>query len=158
MSSGTAFYLAEALIKKLEIITEDFQLQPDKQGFPLMPPKIINGYLPMKRSTKEPEAPFIIVRPKSGDDNLSQNTAVVSCELIIVTISEDDQGGYVDALNVCERIRGYLLSNRTLDKKYLLEGFSWDLPDEQPFPNWNIVVKVSYLIQMPQDTQFNNEI
>lgn len=158
MSAGTAYNLSYSLVKEINDITRDFRLQSNLKDGKAIPPIVINGYMPTKRKRDEPEAPVILIKFDGGNDDLNSNEAVITCDIIIVTTSEDDESGFFDAVNVCERIRGHLLSKRIIDNKYQIRGFSWKVPPEQAYPYWMVVAKATYYVHLPQDSQFIDRI
>ncbi|MDF9845562.1 MULTISPECIES: hypothetical protein [unclassified Paenibacillus] len=96
-------------------------------------PAVHLGYLPRKNkdNAKEPEFPYILVRPATGID---QNDCKVTVHLIFGSESEDDQG-FLDLFNQMERVRIALLKQPIVDKRFRMElPFKWEFPPEQPEP------------------------
>lgn len=133
-------FLAEAL--------KDFGM-PTKDG-KLRPPKIIDGYLPPKRSGTDEDFPFVVVRPDSGTTD--QNAVNVEVTLIVGAYTEETNG-YLYCLNAMTRIRNALLSlrNGCLADRFLLVGeFSWKNLEEQPWPQWNLFITTNWMTNAPQ--------
>lgn len=144
--------LAKALRKKLEEILAEFRMPTDQPNFPDRAPKIINGYLPPKRTSADPDFPFVIVRPKSGRTP-DESSSRVAVNLIIGCYSEEFDG-HEYALNVMTRIRTGLLemTHYTLDNRYRLEfPLSWELFDDQPYPQWQLEMTTEWTVATPQD-------
>lgn len=113
-------------------------------------PKIINGYLPPKRSNPDDDFPFVLVRPDSGKTVFDATTVDVS---ILVGCFSDGFDGHEDCLNVMAKIRQaiYDLPNATLNDKYEFRGeFSWQLPEQQQWPYWAVEIQTSWLLIAPQ--------
>lgn len=99
-------------------------------------PSIHLGFLPQKtHATIEiPEFPFIIIRPLEGQDEVSNNKTHI--KLLFGTESPDNDG-FMDVLNLMERVRISLLKVGVLDSRYAIERpYKWKFYDEQPFPEW----------------------
>ena len=133
-------FLAEAL--------KDFGM-PTKDG-KLRAPKIIDGYLPPKRSGTDEDFPFVVVRADSG--TADHNAANVEVTLIVGAYTEETNG-YLYCLNVMTRIRNALLSlkNGCLADRFLLVGeFSWKNIEDQPWPQWNLFITTNWMTNAPQ--------
>lgn len=146
---GVELELAWAIRNRLEEAVKNFVFETDIKGHPHKAPQIINGYLPPKRQKDGPEVPFIIVRPSSG---VTQNDGYsrVSVKLIIVTYSEEFDG-YEYGLQVLQRVKQSFMQQPTLDKRYRFETpFKWEMIDDQPYPNWQIVVSTEWTVATPQ--------
>lgn len=144
--------LAKALRKKLEEILVNFRMPTDNPEFPDRPPKVINGYLPPKRSSTDPDFPFVIVRPSTGRST-NESTSRVVVKLIIGCFSEEFDG-HEYALNVMTRIRTGLLemTHYTLEKRYRLEfPITWELFDDQPYPQWQLDMTTEWTVATPQE-------
>lgn len=144
--------LAKALREKLGEILANFRMPTDNTNFPDRAPKIINGYLPPKRSTDDPDFPFVIVRPTVGRTP-GESQSLVSIKIIIGCFSEEFDG-HEYALNVMTRIRTGLLEMPyyTLDNRYRLEfPLAWELFDDQPYPQWQLEMTTEWTVATPQD-------
>lgn len=146
--AGTVLGLCAALRDRIKSEVANMQLLADGPGDVYTQPKVVNGYLAPKRSKNEPEYPFIIVRPRKGEID-RENRYKVDAQIIVGTFSEEPDG-HEYAILVFERVLRALRENPTLDKRYTLDyPTSWALYDEQQFPFWQVVGRVSYLIPAP---------
>lgn len=113
-------------------------------------PKVVNGYLPPKRSQQAQDFPFIVVRPDEGDAD--RESARVTVSIIFGAYSEAADG-YEHCLNMMVRVRNALMALPclTLDERYQLrETVSWQNFAEQPWPYWQIDMKTHWQVQSPQ--------
>lgn len=142
--------LTKALRAFLEKVVCNFRLQT-KGGEELKPPKIVNGYLPPKRSGADDDFPFIIVRPAAS--NVEREAEQIKVNLIIGCYSEE-YDGYEYCLNVLSRIKQELvkLPSETLAEKYQLNfPLSWSLEDEQPWPQWIVELETNWTFRSTQN-------
>ncbi|MEC0171164.1 hypothetical protein [Paenibacillus graminis] len=99
-------------------------------------PAVHLGALPSKTSANrdDPVFPLIIIRPMEGDSDNSESRAKV--KLLFGTQSEDDSG-FIDVLNLMERVRILLMRQRIVDKKFRIEpDWKWKFLEDQPEPQW----------------------
>ena len=76
----------------------------------------------------------------------------VTVDLILCCHSKSNDG-YAYLLTMAERIRTALLRMpmQTLDKRYVLQfPLECRLPDDQPWPNWQMSMSTRWLIKTPQ--------
>lgn len=112
-------------------------------------PQIVNGYLPPKRSGKDDDFPFVLVRVQSGKTVHDATTAEV---LFIVGCYSEDFDGHEYCLNVMAEIRNALFSlpNATLSDKYEFRSeFSWSLVADQPWPYWELRINTQWVMVAP---------
>lgn len=149
--------LTSALRERLTVILKDLLLETEKQEEPARPPTVINGYLPPKRSKPGSEFPFVIVRPSkgiTGDDGYTRCTV----KILIGCFSEEFDG-YEYAMQVLARIRAGLMQNKRLAERFTLETpFSWELYDEQPYPQWELELMTEWILPTPQETAYEGDI
>ena len=114
----------------VEEVVKDYRMPTKTPGIE-RPPKIIDGYLPPKRSTADDDFPFVIVRAEEGKSLMGRTSVEVS--LIIGTYTTETDG-YAHCLEIMQRIRGALcqLPNQTLNARYQLEfPIEWrNIPDQ----------------------------
>jgi len=99
-------------------------------------PGVHLGALPSKtEATRDiPDYPLIIIRPIEGD---SDNDAASAKVKLIFGTQSDDDSGFIDVLNLMERVRILLMRQRIIDKKYRIEpSWKWTFMEEQPEPQW----------------------
>lgn len=124
-------------------------------------PQVVAGYLPAKRPKDQPDAvpdlPYVIVRLLRGEDQGNGSTATV--KILIGTHSEAEQDGWRDAANIIERIRIELLKHRTVARRFRLElPLTYELPEEQPYPEWVGWLETRWALAQPQEeVQYEQE-
>lgn len=99
-------------------------------------PAVHLGALPSKTAANrdDPVFPLIIIRPMEGDSDNSESRAKV--KLLFGTQSEDDSG-FIEVLNLMERVRIILMRQRIIDKKFRIEpDWKWRFLEDQPEPQW----------------------
>ncbi|CAH1058854.1 hypothetical protein [Paenibacillus pseudetheri] len=99
-------------------------------------PAVHLGALPSKtaENRNDPVFPLIIVRPMDGDSDNDESR--VQVKLLFGTQSEDDSG-FIDVLNLMERVRILLMRQRIIDKKFRIESnWKWQFLEDQPEPQW----------------------
>lgn len=144
--------LTEALCGFIEEAVKDFSM-PTKTGIERAP-KVIEGYLPPKRSNSDDDFPFVIVRPAQGTSEMGQTDVTVN---IIIGCYTEGLDGYKYCLNVMNRIRHSLatMSCHTLKNKYQLKfPITWENPSDQPYPQWQIDMTTHWIFNTPQLTDF----
>jgi hypothetical protein len=113
-------------------------------------PQIINGYLPPKRSSDDDDFPFVIVRAEAGNCEREQTEITVA---IIIGCYTKEYNGHEYCLNVMTRIRNALCSmeNNILANKYVLQfPISWEVPQNQPWPQWQLDMTTHWDFNTPQ--------
>jgi len=99
-------------------------------------PAVHLGALPSKtaENRNDPVFPLIIVRPMDGDGDNDESR--VQVKLLFGTQSEDDSG-FIDVLNLMERVRILLMRQRIIDRKFQIEpNWKWQFLEDQPEPQW----------------------
>lgn len=120
-------------------------------GDAVRPPAVHLGALPSKTADNrdDPVYPLIIIRPMEGDSDKDKST--VQVKLIFGTQSDDDSG-FIDVLNLMERVRILLMRQRIIDKKYRIEpSWKWEFLEDQPEPQW--ICRATTTWQLPQIRQ-----
>lgn len=146
--------LAKALREFIKEAIKEFRLpvenpEPIKDG-DIRAPQVINGYLPPKRSGDKDDFPFVIVRPERGTSERTATTITVS---IIIGCYAESYDGHEYCLNVMARIRNALCSmpNNILAKKYVLSlPITWDMAQDQPYPQWQLDMSTQWEFNTPQ--------
>ena len=139
--------LAKALRAFIAGVVSEYRL-PVKNGEPRAP-EVVNGFLPPKRSSVEDDFPFVLVRLEKGETNLEETTCTAA---IIIGCYTAEFDGHEYCLNVMERIKQALCSMPfgTLANKYQLRyPVKWELPDEQPYPQWQIGMTTEWAFNAP---------
>lgn len=109
----TPILLIDELKGFLEGVVKNYWLETNRDIN--KPPQVITGYLPPKKSTPDPDYPFVIVRLVEGTDN--QEGATIIIKIIVGTYSEDAQNGWRDVANIIQRIWVELFRRRVIDRK-----------------------------------------
>lgn len=145
---GTIIGLCEALRSRIAEATGTLRLETENLDDDPRAPVVINGFLPPKRASGESENPFVIVRPKDwriGDDGFLR----VKVRIIIGTYSEEyDAHEY--CITVFHRIMYNIRERPTLDRRYTLEyPVAWEMFDDQPYPFWQLVGTLEFIVPTP---------
>lgn len=146
--------LTRALRDFLTDRLKDMRLPTKKGG--LRPPMIFNGFLPPKKEMPDDDFPYVIVRLDKGTVEQSVRRIAVS---IIVGCYDLQFDGYESCVNVATRIINELTTclNQTLDEKFMLTlPITWNVPAEQPYPQWELVIQAEWTTRTP-DIQFKLE-
>ena len=141
--------LAAALRSFLADLADTFSAMPSDDNL-LRKPVVVDGYLPQKRETDVDFSPQIIVRVMGS--TAEREVTEVTVDLILCCHSKSNDG-YAYLLTMAERIRTALLRMpmQTLDKRYVLQfTLECRLPDDQPWPNWQMSMSTRWLIKTPQ--------
>lgn len=139
--------LTKALREFIAAAVENYRL-PVKNG-EMRAPTVVNGYLPPKRSNVEDDFPFVLVRPESGETSLEETRCTVA---IIIGCYTTEFDGYEYCVNVMERIKQALceMPYGTLANKYqLCYPVKWEMPDEQPYPQWQVGMTTDWAYHAP---------
>lgn len=97
-------------------------------------PNVLTGWYTTKSRNNEDEFPYVLISPIEQDDSGGNSTV----ELLIVFAAHSmDQEGWKDPVLMAEKVRKYLESKHTIDKKYeVSHDIKIIFPDEQPYPQW----------------------
>lgn len=112
-------------------------------------PKIVDGYLPPKRSQSTEDFPFVLVRLQSSEATHEMTTATV---LVACCVYSKLSIGYRHAVNMATRIRDALLNlpNDVLAKRFLLDGpIRLKNYDDQAWPYWQVDLTTTWKFQAP---------
>ena len=104
----------------------------------------------LMRETDLDFSPQIIVRVMGS--TAEREVTEVTVDLILCCHSTSNDG-YAYLLTMAERIRTALLRMpmQTLDRRYVLQfPLECRLPDDQPWPNWQMSMSTRWLIKTPQ--------
>lgn len=141
-------HLTKAIEEFIAEAVKDFRL-PVENG-EMREPKVIDGYLPPKRSKEDDDFPFVLVRAESGVAEMGSTTTTVS---FIVGCYTKEVDGYRYCVNVMTRIKNALtmLQDGVLANKYQLRfPIEWSLVPEQPYPYWQLEMTTNWLYNTPQ--------
>ena len=126
--------LTKALRELCAQAVKDFVL-PTKEGQNPRAPRIVNGFLPPKRSGNGEldDFPFVLVRPEAGTGERESEEIRVN---IIVGCYSEEFDGFEYGINVIERIKEKIctLPAETLDNRYQMRyPIKWNMVPEQPW-------------------------
>ena len=146
-------FLTKALRKLCEQAVKDFRL-PTKDGKTLRAPRIVNGFLPPKRSGNGEldDFPFVLVRPEAGTSDRQSEEVRVN---IIVGCYSEEYDGFEYGVNVIERIKEKIctLPDETLELRYQMRyPIKWNMVPEQPWPQWQIDMETIWIFNSPRNT------
>jgi hypothetical protein len=144
-------FLTKALRELCEQAVKDFRL-PTKDGKTLRAPKIVNGFLPPKRSTDLDDFPFVLVRPEQCTTDRESEEVRVN---IIVGCYSEEYDGFEYGVNVVERIKEKIctLPAETLAQRYQMRyPIKWTMVPEQPWPQWQIDMETIWIFNSPRNT------
>lgn len=142
----TPLMLQDALCDFLKGVVGSYLLDTNRQT--TKAPQVVPSYLPLKGTTDTADFPFVIVRMSSEED--TGDRAKVTVKIIVGVYAEDIAQGSGDLMNILERIRQALFKKRVIDKRFRIEyPFSWQVPDEQPYPEWLAVITTNWTVPRP---------
>lgn len=142
--------LTKALRELCAEAVKDFRL-PTKGGETLRAPRIVNGFLPPKRSGNGEldDFPFVLVRPEAGTTERGADEIRVN---IIVGCYSEEYDGFEYGVNVMERIKEKIctLPAETLAQRYQMRyPVKWNMVPEQPWPQWQIDIETIWVFNSP---------
>lgn len=148
----TPIILVDELVKFITPVVAEFDLQSNVAGVKKAP-QVLAGYLKEKKpgaKQNPPDFPYVIVRYL--DDSDTEDGSVATVKIYAGTYSEDEQGGWRDALNILTRIKVALLKQRFIGGPFRIEyPVKTELPEEQPYPEWvawlTLTVAIPHVIE-----------
>lgn len=109
-------------------------------------------YLDDKQPGSEEAAPYIVIRPVSGEDGMENSTA--KCVIVACVRDEAAAAGYLGAANLIEQIRQILLTTGTVGKKFpLKKPLKWGIDNEPNRPYYSGYIEVEYYVGHLDDFQ-----
>jgi hypothetical protein len=139
--------LSEALRNLISDAVKDFRL-PSKEG-DIKAPKIVDGFLPLKRGNNDDDFPFVLVRIEGGKTEQESTNVEVS---VIVGCYAETFDGHAYCLNVMSRIRNALMNlpGWILDNKYVLSfPIEYNVIPDQPYPYWQLDITTHWEVKTP---------
>lgn len=143
--------LTKALRELCAQAVKDFVL-PTKEGQKPRAPRIVNGFLPPKRSMDHEDFPFVLVRPEQCTTERESEEVRVT---IIVGCYSEEFDGFEYGVNVIERIKEKIctLPAETLAQRYQMRyPIKWTMVPEQPWPQWQIDMETIWIFNSPRNT------
>lgn len=153
---GTICALHNALKTRLNVVAAGLPRFETKTS--ARAPSVIGGWLPPKPLEGE-QFPFLIVRPRAGEDTEqgADENASASFDIIIGTYSDTDDGWF-DVLLLVDAIRDDLLAQPTIEGT-AYEHFGplrWEIPEQQPRPQWFGTVTTNWRLPRPRRVEARN--
>lgn len=157
--------LCSALRQRIKDAVEQLEVPHDLSVNGSLPgiksARVVNAFLPPKRSDDIPDFPFVLVRPSKGKSTGNDSTCTV--KILIGAYSEEyDEGGHIGyeyAMLLNSAIRRSLFDQPILDNVFMFNReYDWQLSDEQPYPEWILEAKAVYSVATQQNTQFEESI
>lgn len=144
----TPVILLEELARYLKLANKDYRLTDEAvKNNPLT---VVPGFLKRRENADEQFFPHIVPRLIRGTDTDDGSTATV--RIYFGTYCEDVADGWRELFNLMEHSRQALLKQRTIaDKFRLLLPIKYEMPEEQPYPEWVGYMDVIYTIYQPQE-------
>lgn len=99
-------------------------------------PTVHRGLLPPKTSEtrNDPVYPLILVLPVDGKGK--RDSSIAQIKLRFGTQS-DDNDGFIDVLNLMERVKILLMRQGIIENKYRIhDEWEWKFFEDQPAPQW----------------------
>ena len=138
----TQVELMENLAAFLKNVVREYESQQSDGSY--TPITVYSGYLPVKTNAKESES-CIYVLVLECEDGDEQSAAKV--EIGFSIIDGDTSEGWRSLFNLMEHVRQALLKKRTVANKHrLILPIKSKVADEQPFPQWQGLMTVSYTL------------
>lgn len=124
----------------------------------VLPVKVYAGFPPIPNTPNEKES-FIYCKVTSFKDNPSNQLGTVQMDIGFSIYDDDRKNGSMALYNLMEHVRQYLLVNPYLkdskgEKKHHLElPLTGEIFDEQPFPQWQGMIRAVYTMAQPQSME-----
>lgn len=158
--------LHAAIKARLAPVLENFWLLSTKTSN--RAPDLVDGWLPPKlapvaganpQPLNAEQFPFLIVRPRHGADTETgaEQSATATVDLVIGTYSDTDDG-FLDVLDVIQAIRLDLGGAPTITGTAFEHTgpLTWEVPEDQPRPQWFGRVSTTWTIPRPRRADGSN--
>jgi hypothetical protein len=156
---GTLTALHGAIKARMSIVAAAFPLLATKDPTVQRAPTVGDGWLPPKTAGADDQYPFLLVRPSGGTDTeqSADQNATADVDIVIGTFSDSDDG-WLDVLLIIDAIRADLgAAPSIVGTAFEQTGPStWQIPEEQPRPQWLGVVKTKWTVPRPQRVEARN--
>lgn len=114
---------------------------------------VMPGYLKRREKANEKLFPYIVPRLIKGED--ADDGSAVTVRIYFATYCEDVLNAWRELYNLMEHSRQALLKQRTLANKFRLKlPISYEMLEDQPYPEWLGWMDVQYEIFQPQEEEF----
>lgn len=147
----TQVELMENLAAFLKNVVREYESQQSDGSY--TPITVYSGYLPVKTNAKESESCIyvLVLECEDGDEQ-----SAAKAEIGFSIIDGDTSEGWRSLFNLMEHVRQALLKKRTVANKHrLILPIKSKVADEQPFPQWQGLMTVSYTLGKPVEEEIN---
>ena len=121
-------------------------------------PVVFPGWVPPKPIEGE-QYPFLIVRPVSGADSeqSAEENATANFQIIVGTFSDTDDG-WIDVMLLIDAVRNSFGSEPAIKGTSFEQTgpMTWNIPQEQPRPQWIGIVNTIWTIPRPRRVEARN--
>jgi hypothetical protein len=122
-------------------------------------PTVVDGWLPPKVASEEERYPFLIVRPRAGQDSEQggDENARATIEIIVGTYGDKDDAWF-DLLTLIDAIRNDLGASPAIQATAFEQvgPLAWAIPDEQTRPQWIGTVTTNWSLPRPLRVENRN--
>lgn len=147
----TPIGLMEALAARLQILLDGYT---SEQPTGIMPIKVNAGYFPIPENAREKNSAIHVLATKETDD---KDMSTISLQIGLSIYDDNTVDGWRTMYNVAEHIRQDLLKHRYVDMRYRLElPLSFEVVEDQPFPQWQGIISATYTVPQPVEEEFND--
>lgn len=116
-----------------------------------IPIEVFAGYPPIRTDTRE-TASFVYALVVSAEDTADEKLSTATVEIGFSIYDEDKTDGWRSLFNLIEHIRQHILKYRLVGAKNRMEfPVKVKIADEQPYPQWQGMITVSYTIGQPSE-------
>jgi len=119
-------------------------------------PQVVPGWLPPNVAGAE-RFPWIIVRPRTGTDDPQGGTqsAAATIDLLLGVYSDTDDG-WLELVELLDALRLDLHGAPTIGAYEHTGPLSWEIPEEQPRPQWLARVTTIWTVPRPRRIEARN--
>lgn len=144
-----------ALKQRVQAVVAAFALET-KDATVQRAPLVFDGWVPPKN---EDQFPFVCVRPVSGQDSeqSADQDARAVFDLVIGTYSDTDDG-WLDVVLLIDALRADLDAGPAIQGTGFEQtgALTWEVPREQPRPQWFGRVTTNWTIPRPRRVENRN--
>lgn len=151
----TPINLMDSLAKRLQKLLTDYSATQPSGKLPI---KVYPGYFPVQNTAQERNS-FVYVLVIQTKDRPGNDKSHATVELGFSIYDDDHTDGWRSLFNVMEHVRQDLLKFRLVNMKFRLDleeaPIEMNIPENQPFPQWQGTMKACYTIGQPDEEGFN---
>ncbi len=148
----TTVELMENLAEFLRVVIAEYSTQ-QKAG--TVPIEVYPGYMPIKTSADE-TASCVYALVTAAEDRRDDDFSSATVEIGFSIYDDDTADGWRSLFNVMEHVRQAMLKQRTVAKRNRLAlPLKLEIPEEQPFPQWQGRITATYSIGQPVEEEVN---